>query len=31
LVDGQGRVVERFHARTEPSEIKGRIAELITH
>jgi len=31
LVDGQGRVVERFHARTEPAEIKGRIAELIKH
>jgi glutathione peroxidase len=31
LVDGQGRVVERFHARTEPAEIKARIAELIKH
>jgi glutathione peroxidase len=31
LVDDQGRVVERFSARTEPSEIKGRIAELVKH
>jgi glutathione peroxidase len=31
LVDAQGRVVERFHARTEPAEIKNRIAELIRH
>jgi glutathione peroxidase len=31
LVDADGRVVERFHARTEPAEIKERIAELIKH
>ncbi|HYX38779.1 MAG TPA: glutathione peroxidase [Oligoflexus sp.] len=31
LVDDKGRVVERFSARTEPSEIKGRIAELLKH
>ncbi len=31
LVDSTGRVVERFHARTEPSEIKSRIVELLRH
>jgi glutathione peroxidase len=31
LVDDKGQVVERFSARTEPSEIKGRVAELLKH
>ncbi|WP_141734799.1 glutathione peroxidase [Oligoflexus tunisiensis] len=31
LVDDQGRVVERFPARTDPSEIKSRVAELLKH
>lgn len=31
LVDDKGKVVERFPARTEPAEIKGRIEELLKH
>ncbi|MCX6130340.1 MAG: glutathione peroxidase [Proteobacteria bacterium] len=29
LIDRKGNVVERFHARTEPSEIKARIIEVL--